>query len=199
MFKFFRQIRQKLLNKGNTRKYLKYALGEIFLVVIGILMALQINNWNENRKERAVEINYLKNIKKDLIKELKNTNYFSTIRYDKIKASSFLLNTTEPKTISEAITYINNYETVFMWYAYVPNNNTFKELLSSGKLSLISNEKIKNQLLELDKIYADITIYENHMRREFEEYLYDTQIKNTSGLDLMDTSKLDFIKLEKLL
>ena len=51
MIKFFRNIRRSLLSEGKTSKYLKYAVGEIVLVVIGILIALQINNWNEHRKE----------------------------------------------------------------------------------------------------------------------------------------------------
>ncbi len=51
MIKFFHKIRQNLLNEGKTTNYFKYALGEIVLVVIGILIALQINNWNENRKK----------------------------------------------------------------------------------------------------------------------------------------------------
>ena len=51
MIKFFRRIRQKLLSENKFSKYLFYAIGEIILVVIGILIALQINNWNENRKE----------------------------------------------------------------------------------------------------------------------------------------------------
>jgi hypothetical protein len=50
MIKFFRKIRQNLLMENKTGKYLKYAIGEIILVVIGILIALQINNWNENQK-----------------------------------------------------------------------------------------------------------------------------------------------------
>ena len=49
MIKFFRHIRQDLMSKNKTSKYLKYAIGEILLVVIGILIALQINNWNQNR------------------------------------------------------------------------------------------------------------------------------------------------------
>ena len=49
MIKFFRHIRKNLLNEGKTSKYLKYAIGEIILVVIGILIALQINNWNEKK------------------------------------------------------------------------------------------------------------------------------------------------------
>ena len=49
MLRIFRNIRQKLAAENNIAKYLRYAIGEIFLVVIGILIALQINNWNENR------------------------------------------------------------------------------------------------------------------------------------------------------
>ncbi|MFC3880480.1 DUF6090 family protein [Algoriphagus namhaensis] len=55
MIKFFRKIRQNLLLENKTGKYFKYAIGEIVLVVIGILIALQINNWNENRKDRIIE------------------------------------------------------------------------------------------------------------------------------------------------
>jgi hypothetical protein len=59
MLRFFRQIRQKLLENGNLRKYFWYALGEIFLVMIGILLALQINNWNEERKQEEEAIRVL--------------------------------------------------------------------------------------------------------------------------------------------
>jgi len=52
MIKFFRKIRYDLMEKNKTGKYLKYAIGEIILVVIGILVALQINTWNEEKKER---------------------------------------------------------------------------------------------------------------------------------------------------
>jgi len=57
MIKFFRKIRQNLLSEGKTGKYIKYAIGEIVLVVIGILIALQINNWNEQRKDQAILLN----------------------------------------------------------------------------------------------------------------------------------------------
>ncbi len=66
MIQFFRKIRQKLLLEGNTIKYLKYAIGEIILVVIGILIALQINTWNEVKKHQAREIVLLKELKSNL-------------------------------------------------------------------------------------------------------------------------------------
>lgn len=66
MLTFFRRIRQGLLNSGATRKYLLYAIGEIALVVIGILIALQINNWNEYRNERETEEKVLKELVENL-------------------------------------------------------------------------------------------------------------------------------------
>ena len=66
MIKFFRKIRQRLLSENKTGKYLKYAIGEIVLVVIGILIALSINNWNEGRKDQSQELKYLIGIKSDL-------------------------------------------------------------------------------------------------------------------------------------
>ena len=66
MIKFFRKIRQQLLSEGNTGKYLKYAVGEIVLVVIGILIALQINNWNEQRTQHAHYLNILGIIQSDM-------------------------------------------------------------------------------------------------------------------------------------
>ena len=66
MIKFFRKIRQKLLQEGKVINYLKYAIGEILLVVIGILIALQVNNWNEYRKDRVKEQAVLKNLIQDL-------------------------------------------------------------------------------------------------------------------------------------
>jgi len=65
MINFFRRIRQNLLSEGKTGKYLKYAIGETVLVVIGILMALQINNWNENRKKREQAAYYLNQLLED--------------------------------------------------------------------------------------------------------------------------------------
>lgn len=67
MIKLFRNISKKLLEQGKTTYYLKYAIGEIVLVVIGILIALSINNWNETRKIRNSEHEILKNLKSELI------------------------------------------------------------------------------------------------------------------------------------
>ncbi|MGA8854790.1 MAG: DUF6090 family protein [Christiangramia sp.] len=67
MLQFFKKIKNKLLTESKFTKYLIYALGEIVLVVIGILIALQINNWNESRKIRVREISQLKSIQEDIM------------------------------------------------------------------------------------------------------------------------------------
>ena len=87
MIKFFRKIRQNLLSEGKTGKYFKYAIGEIILVVIGILIALQINNLNENRKNKEQEIVLLKGLSSDLeldIKQLENTQITTTLKPNNI-------------------------------------------------------------------------------------------------------------------
>ena len=66
MIPFFRKIRKKLADDNKPLKYLRYAIGEIVLVVIGILIALQINNWNQEKKEKQKEIAYIKSLIDDI-------------------------------------------------------------------------------------------------------------------------------------
>ena len=70
MLKFFRKIRQKLIDQGDAKRYLLYAIGEILLVVVGILIALQINNWNTNQTNRHTETEYLHRLKNELKQDL---------------------------------------------------------------------------------------------------------------------------------
>ena len=71
------------MEKNKTGKYFKYAFGEILLVMIGILLALQVNNWNEERKNNSIRKSYLENLKVDLKKDLENLEELNTINtYD---------------------------------------------------------------------------------------------------------------------
>ena len=72
MIKFFRHIRKSFLMENKTGKYLKYAIGEIILVVIGILIALSITNWNENRKQNQKDIEFLNGLRSELIIDTTN-------------------------------------------------------------------------------------------------------------------------------
>ena len=79
MLRFFRTLRQRLLTENKFSKYLLYAIGEILLVVIGILIALQVNNWNEERNRTNTEIEYLKRLRSDLAND--TAYYHRRIKY----------------------------------------------------------------------------------------------------------------------
>ena len=91
MIKFFRRIRYDLMEKNKTGKYLKYAIGEIVLVVIGILIALSINNWNETRKDQQELRNILQSIVVDMKEDVRMMKWASeTLKKDNEKIKSFL-------------------------------------------------------------------------------------------------------------
>jgi hypothetical protein len=88
MIKLFRNIRKNLLNEGKTGKYFKYAIGEIILVVIGILIALAINNWNEHRKQKATIYSIYQIIKEDILVDITEINSFVN-DYENIRKPAF--------------------------------------------------------------------------------------------------------------
>lgn len=186
MIKFFRKIRQNMVKENRVSKYFLYAIGEIILVVIGILIALQINNANEARKARKQEIKYLNNLKIDIQTELINNDTIIAFRDNKAKVGVKILNFNKLETVQDLFEFEGAIQTVFWWTTFIPTNNTYKELLSSGNLNFIKNDSIKNYLLELDKKYVFIDNAEHHMRSEFDKYLYDASILNGDMLNVMD-------------
>ncbi|WP_439152022.1 DUF6090 family protein [Winogradskyella sp.] len=186
MIKFFRKIRQNLLSEGKTGKYFKYAISEIILVVIGILIALQINNANEDRKARQQEIKYLKNLQVDIQSELKNNDTIIAFRANKAKAGAEMLTFKKLESVNDIFELEGTIQTVFWWTTFIPTNNMYRELISSGNLNFIKNDSIKDYLLELDKKYVSIENAEEHMRSEYDKYLYDASIINGDMLNVMD-------------
>lgn len=145
MIKFFRKIRQNLLMENKTGKYLKYAIGEIVLVVIGILIALQINNWNENSKERYVEQEYLVSLKEEFnhnLIELDSVVKSNTFNRDNAVELSNLMGPDSPsiteKEFADLAMNMTNWEV-----QYRPNQAVLDEIISSGKLTVFSNDKLK--------------------------------------------------------
>ena len=173
MIKFFRRVRQRLVSENKFSKYILYAVGEIILVVIGILIALQINNANEVRKERNKEIHYLKNIKTDLQLNIENIDRFIETRNNQIQSASTVLEYYEGKPLQDLDDLSNNLLNVYIWKKFYQINNTFQELTNSGNLALISNDSIKNSLLNLDAMYKELKGEEEHYRYDTEMLLYE--------------------------
>ena len=189
MIKFFRKIRQRLLAEIRFNKYVLYAIGEIVLVVIGILIALQINNWNEERKTRRQEVKYLKNLHKNISLEFVNNDSIIRYRAQTAKEAANMLNLKELKTEEDLLELEKLIQKVFRRVNFIPTNNTYKELLSSGNLNFITNDTIKEYLLNLDKEYREIANVEYQMYREYEEYLYNPAVRNSEIINLFDLQK----------
>lgn len=163
MIKFFRKIRQKLLSKNKFSKYLIYAIGEIVLVVIGILIALQINNWNENRKEHSIAQQYLKGIEADLKKDILQVNRILDEQLIPINLIHSIDNvyTKEYHQPEKYQAFYNQLDTSKVYtlfnrgYSFRATNGTFNSLISDGKSSIIKNRSFFQQIQE---IYTEINL-----------------------------------------
>jgi len=147
MIKFFRQIRQNLLNQGKTAKYFKYAIGEIILVMIGILLALQVNNWNQSRISRVQEIKIYKEILSDLQLTLDEVNK------DMSSHNRILLKS--KKLIDHLINKKPNNDSIlsFLFASIVdlqvyPKTSGYDALNSIG-LNLLSNDSVRIDITNL--------------------------------------------------
>ena len=172
MIKFFRKIRQDLLSDGKTGKYFKYAIGEIVLVVIGILIALQINNWNEERKLRDTELTYINNIKRDLQLSITEINRFINRRNSLINSAYIVLEYFNGKPVADWNSFNKHIVDIYTWQSFYLIDNTYQELKNSGNFAVISNDSIKNELLNLDLLYKKLKTSENHWRHDAEQTLY---------------------------
>jgi hypothetical protein len=172
MIKFFRKIRQNLLIENRLGKYSLYAIGEILLVVIGILIALQINNQNDLRKDRNKEIHYLKNIKTDLNINLLEMDRYLEIRTENIEAAKRIIEHFEGKPITDFTAFNADGIKIYNWQKFYQNNNTFQELVNSGNLALLSNDSIKKKLLDIESRYKKMKSEEEHYRFDTESVIY---------------------------
>ncbi len=152
MIKFFRKIRLQLLTENKVSKYLLYAVGEIVLVVIGILIALQINNWNEKRKAIVKTENYLVEILKDLASDTIVIN--SGIRGSSrmIQYEEWALGRTDytPNQVDSLWTSIGGF-----YLGYSLNNRTFQKIQNAGDSKLIGFDSVVNSITNYYTIIKD--------------------------------------------
>ena len=164
MIKFFRNIRKSLLTENRVSKYLLYAFGEIILVVIGILIALQINNWNEDKKNRNQEALYLHRLLKESEKNVsiftneiarleKNNNTIKELS-NKLKEKK----STDKQLIKSASDYMISGS---LYPIFNPSTSTYKDLSSTGNLSLIKDTELREQIV---KQYENFEFVESNFK-----------------------------------
>lgn len=182
MIKFFRKIRYDLMNQNKTTRYFKYAFGEIVLVMIGILLAIQANNWNIERTatkelnqsltKLLVELNKDKELLNELVDQ--NSNIISML-------DSCLIILNNPQNYSiEKFDSFYHYTNYTMSFDY--STESFNELSSQGKLKLIDNSKLSDSL---------IRYYGNTNYKSVEDALIDHTRDNlrayTTGFDFFNS------------
>ncbi len=150
MLRFFRNIRQKLLENGNFRKYFWYAFGEILLVMIGILLALQVSNWNENRKEQNRLANYYERIIEEIESDIPEKQAF-LLRNQQIinlnKRSLSLIATGRTDSLELLKFTLGALSTAWSSTLSYPVLDEFK---SSGYLSKVQNTELKERFFQLN-------------------------------------------------
>jgi hypothetical protein len=186
MIKFFRHIRQNLIMENKTSKYFKYAIGEIVLVVIGILIALQINTWNEGRKARANEIKLIKG----LIADAKADSIFYTSRVElfgrQIETYQNIadLCSRSEFTAEDSIPFDIFYKPFILAanYSDVIHNNT-------DIMEVISNDSIKHALRDYYKSYVFITSALELSNQNSKEYgdIFDTHYEKVTNYNAPET------------
>ena len=151
MIKFFRHIRKSLLMENKTGKYFKYAIGEIILVVIGILIALQINNWNEKQKLDSKTQEYYVQLKDDLNKDVIFVNQIIEKFENYLKDLETYTNSyyeEDMLTPIEAYKQISILPVLSTSFSF--NSSTIETLQNSGDISLIPSN-IRNKLIDLKR------------------------------------------------
>ena len=156
MIKFFRNIRQTLIMENKTSKYLKYAIGEIILVVIGILIALSINTWNQNRINEKVKKELIENLNGEFEK-----NKVIIENYKKIGVNSMNSLKLMMKLVGESRETIYNQNLDSIFYHSFPalelsfSENTLRNIMQNEQLSLFKNDELQD-LMNQWKTLSDI-------------------------------------------
>lgn len=173
------------METGKTGKYLKYAVGEIILVVIGILIALQINNWNEEKKGK-IELNqYLSSLRDNINSDLKVLDSL-IIRRDTIVANckkerlNFL-----NKTFNFDDTYYALYS--YRDFYFVPNTSGYEALKNSPYLGKINSTELNNAIID----YYAKTVQIAESEKSYNEFVENLEVKLAYDVDrtLMMASK----------
>ncbi|MDG5492811.1 DUF6090 family protein [Psychroserpens sp. SPM9] len=166
MIKFFRKIRLNLLSEGNTSKYFKYAIGEIILVVIGILIALQINNWNDIRKEKNELKQYLAKISNNIVLDIKNLNVIKTRRQETNTACQKALANFQKDDYDLVVNM--HAANAFIDFYFAPNQSGYEALKNSSYLGKINGTRV-DSLIDSYNTIVNKTISEENSYFNFIE------------------------------
>ena len=153
MTRIFRNIRQKLASENKVMAYLRYAIGEILLVMIGILLALQVNNWNELRKQGIAETEFIEGVKKDLAQDKNYIDFILEKTAPKIEAFELLNKNDFLKIHSDNKNLVDSLLRIYLSTegarTFYPVSGSFQSALSGNVLNNYKNKEITGSLIKL--------------------------------------------------
>jgi len=204
MFKFFRRIRFDLMEKNNAGKYFKYAIGEILLVVIGILIALSINNWNQERIQKLEEQTIVKNIHTEYLQN--KTILKRRIEENKLCEAALrqLMN-----NIGKDDDYLKKQNVdSLLFYAFDPpifrpSENTISGLIQSGRLELLQNQELVNLIYNWGRTMKALTDRTTRFTAKLDNEIFPYLSKKYSFKDMDAYGPLNWkeksnLKVDKL-
>ena len=188
MIKFFRKIRQNLVSEDRTGKYFKYAIGEIILVVIGILIALSINNWNEENNSKIKSSKYFEKLVSDLVQDTININNLINNCEQMQEGIDLYFNYFEQGN-NPIQNLIDSTKSVkWRFFRYFPVNYTYVDIQSSGNSNLI-HEELRRSLIELSNAQEFLRIIIDRVVNDTKQEMYE----RNKHLDF-DRSESDFFE-----
>ena len=182
MIKFFRKFRENLVMENKTGKYLKYAIGEIALVVIGILIALSINNWNDNRKNRISERELLDNIHRDFVQNKIQFDTVKAINYRNLATLNSRIALFPIERDSAKIAAFQSYPPV-QGISYNPYSSSIKSVIYSNSLELIQDKELRKYLVSWEDVLLDYQEEEIAFIKFTNEQLEPYWLENADLLD----------------
>jgi hypothetical protein len=213
MLTFFRNIRRGLLGSGETLKYLKYALGEILLVVIGILLALQLNNWNAEQADRRQSREFVERLLVEVESNLRSTSREMTAKDGQLGALARILQmigdppgTGESRALDSLIYLVLTSSNIEI------RTGTLTEGLNNGKIALIKSDSLRVALYSFSSLMEEVRTFEklnnDDSNSSYGIYLYDnfnyrqmdaafSPYKDALGTTAFPANNLEILKSRK--
>ena len=153
MIKFFRKIRKQLLSENKFSKYLIYAMGEILLVMIGILLAFQVNSWNDQRKRDLLEIDILKELKQNLMVDIVDIDQNISQHEQSLKSSQIIASVIE-NDLPNNDSLNNHFSNIILVPMFLPTKTAYENLKLTGS-TILDNDSLRLAIIELyERKYA---------------------------------------------
>lgn len=178
MIKFFRKFRKNSISQGKAGNYLKYSIGEITLVVIGILIALQINNWNQDSQLKKEELKTLNSLYQAI---QINKNELDKSLMAQITRNESLQEILRIDVDTKKLVYLDSIISINIKnHTFDPSTGVYNSMINSGKIELISNDTIKNRISKLYDRVKDYQESEREVTEYTKEHLEPSFIENSS-------------------